>query len=110
MMLDIAAKEIKEINLQPENQIEEIIQNVRTILTTRKGSVPLDRGFGINTDLLDLPVTIIRTRLTNEIIEAVEKFEPRVKVTNVVFNQNTENDGVVVPTVRIAIDDKVVIS
>ena len=57
-----------------------------------------------------MPVTIIRTRLTNEIIEAVEKFEPRVKVTNVVFNQNTENDGVVVPTVRIAIDDKVVIS
>ena len=50
MMLDIAAKEIKEINLQPENEIEEIIQNVSTILTTRKGSVPLDRGFGINMD------------------------------------------------------------
>ena len=35
------------IDLAPATKIEEILQNVRTILGTVKFSVPLDREFGI---------------------------------------------------------------
>ena len=40
------------INFAPASTAEEVIQNVRTILTTTVYSVPLDRNFGINPDML----------------------------------------------------------
>jgi len=63
--------------------IEEIAQNIRLILSTPKGSIPLDRNFGINWDLIDksFPATI--QLLKAEVVKAVETYEPRVKVKEV---------------------------
>lgn len=36
------------IDFAPSSEIAEILQNVRTILTTRLGSVPLERDFGLS--------------------------------------------------------------
>ena len=102
MMLEIMAKDTNDFSWQPETELEEIIQNVRTILTTRRGSVPLDRSFGIDTALIDLPVTVIKGRLTTEIIEAVERFEPRVEVKEVKFAGDAA-DGAVYPVVKVVI-------
>ena len=102
MMLEIMAKDTNDFSWQPETEVEEIIQNVRTILTTRRGSVPLDRSFGIDTALIDLPVTAIKGRLTTEIIEAVERFEPRVEVKEVKFAGDAA-DGAVYPAVKVVI-------
>ncbi len=102
MMLEIMAKDTNDFSWQPETEVEEIIQNVRTILTTRRGSVPLDRSFGIDTALIDLPVTAIKGRLTTEIIEAVERLEPRVEVKEVKFTGDAA-DGAVYPVVKVVI-------
>ena len=102
MMLEIMAKDTNDFSWQPETEVEEIIQNVRTILTTRRGSVPLDRAFGIDTALIDLPVTAIKGRLTTEIIEAVERLEPRVEVKEVKFTGDAA-DGAVYPVVKVVI-------
>ena len=45
----------EEINFAPENVVEEVVQNVRTICTTPKYSVPMDRLFGIDGAILDSP-------------------------------------------------------
>lgn len=100
MTLEITGKDTNEFNWHPTTELEEVIQNVRTILTTRRGSVPLDRGFGINTSLIDLPVTVIKSRLTAEVIDAVEKFEPRVRVESVKFLGDSA-DGVIYPVVKV---------
>lgn len=87
--------------------LTEIMQNVRTILATQKGSVPLDREFGVDTVFLDEPAPVAMTRAVPEIIEAVEKYEPRVKVTGVEWVQLNEGDamdGKLVPRVRIKTD------
>lgn len=102
MILEIMAKDTNDFSWQPTTEAEEIIQNVRTILTTRRGSVPLDRAFGIDTALIDLPVTAIKGRLTTEIIEAVERFEPRVEVKEVKFVGDAA-DGAVYPVVKVVI-------
>lgn len=44
-----------DVNFAPETEVVEILQNVRTILATRKGSVPLDRDFGLSWQYLDAP-------------------------------------------------------
>ena len=37
-----------DIDFAPKNVVEEVVQNVRTIITTIKYSIPMDREFGID--------------------------------------------------------------
>ena len=90
------------ITFAPRSEAEEVIQNVRTILTTRRGSVPLDRDFGIDTLIVDQPVNRIHAILTTEIIETVERYEPRAEVVSVDFTGDGE-DGIIVPRVKVVI-------
>lgn len=100
-VLDIAA-DTGVINFKPSSTLDEIMQNVRTILTTAKGEVPLDRDFGIDVSILDGPVSAVTSRLTNKIIEAVERYEPRVRVVNVKY-QGDGAEGSVHPVVQVVI-------
>nr|WP_278430010.1 GPW/gp25 family protein [Brevibacillus laterosporus] len=82
---------------------EEILQNVYTILTTPRGSVPLDREFGIDTSILDDPTPVAKARATAEIFEKVNKYEPRVSITKVSFTE--KEDGVLIPVVKLAVKE-----
>jgi len=80
---------------------DEILQNIKTILTTPMGTVPFDREFGVDWSLLDLPIREARAKLTVEYIDKVKKYEPRARVKQVDFEANTE--GVLKPKVVIDI-------
>lgn len=43
------------ISFAPGTVAAEVLQNVRTILATRKGTVPLDRDFGLEWEHVDKP-------------------------------------------------------
>ncbi len=53
-----------EIDFAPSTELQEILQNVRTICTTAKYSVPLDREFGINGVFVDEPVNRAKAAYT----------------------------------------------
>lgn len=101
MVLDITAQNTG-VNFSPGSTMEEIAQNVRMIITTLKGSVPLDREFGINASALDKPIVVAQATLSSEIMEAVSKYEPRARVTKIVY-QGKEQEGLLEPTVRIEV-------
>ena len=63
--------------------IDEIIQNVKVIVNTPKGTVPLDRDFGVDWSIVDTPTTKTFQKLRISIVKAIEKYEPRVKVKTV---------------------------
>jgi phage baseplate assembly protein W len=63
--------------------IMEIMQNVRTILTTPKGTQPLDRDFGISLGFLDSPVLETRARAEQECFLAIRKYEPRAVIKEI---------------------------
>jgi phage baseplate assembly protein W len=88
------------VDFGPSSEQLEIAQNVRTILATRVGTVPLDREFGLPWDDLDGPHSLVTARFTAAIVEAIETNEPRVKVTQVTFDGN-DRDGVLRPRVRV---------
>ncbi|WP_434171189.1 hypothetical protein AHYW_002608 [Providencia manganoxydans] len=73
--------------------LDEIYQNVRTILATTRGSVFLDRHFGIDSSLLDQPTPAALSRYRAHVVTEIEKQEPRVKVVSVSFEQTTEKTG-----------------
>jgi phage baseplate assembly protein W len=107
MDLDITAT-LEQIDFAPASIVTEIMQNVRTIFTTMKYSVPLDRLFGVNAVMLDRPMPKAIAALQAEIITAIHKYEPRCQVTKVTFDGDL--DGKLVPTVRIKIDEERLVS
>lgn len=66
-------------------ELREIARNVQTILTTPIGTCPLYRDFGIKMTFLDAPLEAAQNLFAVEVVEAVEKWEPRVTVKEVTF-------------------------
>ena len=85
MELDVSLMP-EEINFAPANLIEEVVQNVRTICTTSKYSVPMDRLFGVDAVMLDRPTPRAMAAMQAEIVQAIRKYEPRCKVKRVSFD------------------------
>ena len=63
----------------------EIMQNLRDILTTRKGTQPLDRAFGISFDFIDTPAPLAKANAEQEIFLQVRKYEPRVEIRQILW-------------------------
>jgi len=95
-----------DVDFNPASVVAEVLQNVRTILSTRKGAVPLDRDFGISWEYLDRPIDVAQMLMRSEIIDAVSKYEPRATVESVVFEGSAEDalDGILKPKVTISIE------
>lgn len=89
------------VNFSPRNIYEEVIQNVKTILTTPKYSVPLDRNFGIDISFIDKPQNKVKAIIQSEIIQALRKYEKRCKILSVKYFGNL--DGRLDAEVKIAI-------
>lgn len=89
------------LNLSPENEIEEIIQNINTLLSTPKGSVPLYRDFGLDLSLVDEPLLVAKARISSEIFQLISKYEPRAQVVEVDFNMG---ESVLIPKVKVKIN------
>ena len=98
MILEI--KPLSDIKLQPQNTLEEIIQNINTILSTPKGTVPLDRDFGIDWSFVDSPMPEAKMTLRQEIVSALKKFEPRVVVLAISFKKSDAADGSLIPIIN----------
>lgn len=96
--------DLTEIVLNEMKEVSQVLQNVGTILNTWKGSVPLHRDFGIDPDLLHRPVNMVEDLIIADVIEAIEKYEPRAEVVNVDVSVNKNTPDKVRIAVEIEID------
>ena len=103
MEVDVLAVQ-QEINFAPSNIYEEVMQNVRTICTTPKYSVPMDRLFGVDAVMVDRPTPKAMAEIQAEIIQAIRKYEPRCKVKKVMFDGDI--DGKLYVILRILINEE----
>ena len=97
--------DINKVNIMPGTELEEILQNVKTILNTTRGTVPLDRGFGVDKKILDIPISVAKAKLSAAIVEAINKQEPRARVKKIYYEQKDYEtmDGTLKPCVEIEI-------
>ena len=98
VMVESMPREVK----YGEKDVLEIMQNCRTILTTPKGTVPLDREFGISAELLDSPMPAIRAMAEQEIFLAFRKYEPRAVIKFITWEAEIIS-GRVMPNVAIQV-------
>lgn len=90
--------------LRDDSSLESIAQNVAIILGTRKGSVPGYREFGTEQEFVDLPLPAAQVAMVNPVREAVEEFEPRVKVKGVSFQADAF--GKLQPVVEVELNEE----
>jgi phage baseplate assembly protein W len=85
-----------------------LAQEIRTVLATRKGSVPLDRDFGLSWDVVDMPMPEALPYLVAEIGRALERHVPRVRVRDIGFAKSAADtgDGVLRPVVTVEIREE----
>lgn len=92
----------QDIDFAPASVEEEIIQNVRTILTTYQRTVPLDRGFGISADYLDKTLPVAQATMASELMTAIRQYEPRCQVVGITFTGN--DNGALTPRIEVTIN------
>lgn len=104
LMTEVFVQPTERINFSPSSTVEEVIQNVGTLLATVRYSVPFDREFGLNPEYLDDPSIVSRSKLIADIVEKINKYEPRATVLSVDFEEDGEQ-GTLKPTVKVDIND-----
>lgn len=90
------------VNFRPQSLVEEVLQNVNTIVSTSIHTVPLFREFGLESSVLDDTSEIVKARFASEIVEKVEKYEPRAIVESVFFLEDNI-EGRMIPRLTISI-------
>jgi len=83
--------------------VEEILQNIAVIIATPKGSVPLDREFGVDYSFLDTPTPKALALFRAEVAKAIEKYEPRAKVIEIDFYADPSSPHKLLPKVIVEI-------
>ena len=78
---------------------EEVVQNVRTLLATAPGTVPLARAMGTPQDVIDQPQNAVGARLQADVIKAVRLYEPRAEIKSVKLSASS--DGKLVATAEL---------
>ena len=85
--------------------LEAIDQRLGILLSTPKGSQTLDREFGIDLSLLDRPNNWARAMAQQDIVSAIRRYEPMVRVRNVTFRESVGDilDGRMVPVITYSV-------
>lgn len=104
-MSTLTVTSLESINFAPSSTKEEIAQNISCIISTPLYSCPLHREFGTDMSALDRPIPEAQMLFRVAIIEAIEKWEPRVKVKSINYTDDPEGamDGKLTPVVTVEI-------
>lgn len=95
----------QDIIIHPGSLEAEVTQNIRMILTTVKGTLPLDRNFGLSPRIIDAPIERAKALAVKEIHEQVNRYEPRACIVQAGFSGDsaTSLDGRLWPWVIVRI-------
>jgi len=64
---------------------KEVLHNIVAILTTEIGTVPLDRNFGLDDSIIDLPINLAIPFMRQEIFIKIRHYEPRAQIHAIRF-------------------------
>ena len=73
-----------------DNAMARLDRQLALLLSTREGSMPLDREFGIKMDFLDRPPEVAKSLYTTEVTKKVAMFIPSVRVREVQWTRGED--------------------
>lgn len=96
---------LTKVNFAPANVVEEVLQNISTIISTTRFTVPMARSFGVDYGLLDSPLPFAQAQASAQIIAAIHEREPRARVLEVTYSGDAA-EGILVPHVKVDVIDE----
>jgi uncharacterized protein len=106
MSYKVSTRDISKISLNESDTVTSVMQNIAIILSTRQGTVPLYRGFGLPMNFIDKPIPVAKTLMIAEITEAIAEYEPRANLISVSFEIDESAPERLIPTVEVEIIDE----
>ena len=103
MTVEVELGQTTSWKLIPPSTAEEIIQCVRCILATAKGTCWNYRDFGISTELIDKPLPVAKNKFLSEVVRAVGKYEKRARVKKISWVKSDVANGALKPVLTIEI-------
>lgn len=85
------------------NSIDGILQQCRIILSTIRGTVPLERDLGMDPKAVDKPSNLLTPGLKVDIQQQFKKFVPRASVLEV---STSQQDGKIEIIVTVGVRDE----
>lgn len=92
---------LSDVKIESSSMDTEVLNRLKNLYSTYEGTVPFDRNFGINPNILDEPIDIAKGKLVAEVIQKTQKYEPGIRVIEVKFNTKLD-EGKVSP--RVVVD------
>lgn len=74
---------------------DDVMRCVKNLILTPAGTIPLARDFGIDQSILGKPLNVAQSELAVEIIDKVDKFEPRASVEEITLEANADGQIIV---------------
>ena len=90
LVVDIAPLRAVEVGT---TGLRQIAQEIRTLLLTPRGSVPLDRDFGVSWEMIDSPIPAARQMYVAEVAAQIHKYIPRVRFTGIDFPETSKDES-----------------
>lgn len=106
MSYTVTSSVLASITLNQSDYVSSVIQNIAIILSTRQGTVPLNREFGLPMAFLDRPINVAKVIAYKEVCEALAAYEPRATVVNIGFAGNEEDPCLLEITVEVEIENE----
>ena len=75
-----------------DEPLEGVDEQVETLLSTVAGTIPLDRGLGIDDSFIDKPTEAAQSLYVAEVAEKIPRYIPTLSVDSVNFTA-AANDG-----------------
>lgn len=106
MSYTVKSTDLSVIRLNESDAVESVLQNIRILLNTWQGEVPLYRDFGIDPEILHRPINEVENLLAADVIEKVETYEPRATVLDVSFAVSAKRPDTLEITVEVEVKNE----
>ena len=91
---------LKNIDLSPKNEYQEVLQNVAIIIDTWENTCPLLRALGLPGQLIGRPLPVVKNIMVGQLYDQIEQYEPRAILGGITFEENAFI-GKLIPIVEI---------
>ena len=89
-LLSLANSEFEYEGQASYDRKQNLLQQVRLLTSTRKGSVPLDRDLGLDFSFVDRPIGVVRSLYAAQITEAISKYIPSLKIVEIKWSGSAD--------------------
>lgn len=93
------------LSLAPSTKAEEIIQQIYTLVSTVRGTVPCYRDYGVDSTYLHRPINVAKTLYASAIVSAIKQYVPDVTVDRVTFSDDAEHSSTLIPILEVSFNE-----